>query len=677
MNHHLTFLRSLALLGLLTTGGLTARAQNIGVGTLTPSQKLDVVGGNIKISTAGSTLIFPDGTTQNTAATSANLTGDVTSTGAATTYGNVVPATKGGAGTVSGLLKANGSGVVSPATAGTDYLTPTGANAAYIQNAPASQQTGSFNLSGAGTLGGNSTVGGSHTVAGAVQAGTNLVVDAAGANAGTTTSILRFGATGTTSGEGIGSRRTAGGNQYGLDFYTISTARLSITGSGNVGIGTTNPGQALEVNGNVLIPSVNDYLLRDANHGLGWYGTGKLWNGLNIDGPAVYGYSGGVLGTNRGGTRTTALTWNNAGQVGIGTAAPRGQFDVAGTGDTYLTSNPANSGTQSLFLSGHIFVAPYGGGAYSYIQARGVANQGFIFRTNNGGNYVEALTLNPAGYVGVGTTTPSFPFDVQTTATTGAYSFGYLNPSGSTGSGSIGTNGVGISIRATGRILSSEFNAVSDRRLKTVVGLSDRTADLALLNKLRITNYTMRDKVQFGNRAFKKVIAQEVEAVFPQAVQQQTGFLPDVYALATAVQLLPGDSLVALTLPAAGLPTAATAGQRLKLVGETGEVQAALVRPAAAGARVLVLRRATALAGTKVFVFGLEHPDVRSVDYEALSMLNVSATQELARKVEALEKQNAALQTGSAADHASLLTLQAQMARLLGETVLTGTQAHK
>ena len=52
-----------------------------------------------------------------TVTTNANLTGAVTSTGNATTYNTVVPANKGGAGTVSGILKANGSGVVSAATA--------------------------------------------------------------------------------------------------------------------------------------------------------------------------------------------------------------------------------------------------------------------------------------------------------------------------------------------------------------------------------------------------------------------------------------------------------------------------------------------------------------------------------------------------------------------------------
>jgi hypothetical protein len=62
---------------------------------------------------------------------------------------------------------------------------------------------------------------------------------------------LRFGAGG--SGEGIASQRTSGGNQYGLDFYTASSNRMSITSNGNVGIGTSTPTRKLEVNGNYIL----------------------------------------------------------------------------------------------------------------------------------------------------------------------------------------------------------------------------------------------------------------------------------------------------------------------------------------------------------------------------------------------------------------------------------------
>ncbi|MBC8054604.1 MAG: hypothetical protein H7Y13_16210, partial [Sphingobacteriaceae bacterium] len=65
-------------------------------------------------------------TLATTVTTNANMVGDVTSSGNTTTYNNVVPAAKGGAGTITGLLKANGSGTVSAATAGTDYLVPSG-----------------------------------------------------------------------------------------------------------------------------------------------------------------------------------------------------------------------------------------------------------------------------------------------------------------------------------------------------------------------------------------------------------------------------------------------------------------------------------------------------------------------------------------------------------------------
>ncbi len=50
-------------------------------------------------------------------------------TNASNISSGTLAAARGGAGTISGLLKANGSGVVSAATAGTDYLTPSGSGA--------------------------------------------------------------------------------------------------------------------------------------------------------------------------------------------------------------------------------------------------------------------------------------------------------------------------------------------------------------------------------------------------------------------------------------------------------------------------------------------------------------------------------------------------------------------
>jgi len=74
-------------------------------------------------------------------------------------------------------------------------------------------------------------------------------VDYLNQNTGTIGFGLRFGAN---SGEGIASKRTSGGNQYGLDFYTGSVNRMTILNNGFVGINTTTPSQQLEVNGNYV-----------------------------------------------------------------------------------------------------------------------------------------------------------------------------------------------------------------------------------------------------------------------------------------------------------------------------------------------------------------------------------------------------------------------------------------
>jgi hypothetical protein len=69
-------------------------------------------------------------------------------------------------------------------------------------------------------------------------------------------------------------------------------------------------------------------------------------------------------------------------------------------------------------------------------------------------------------------------------------------------------------------------------------------------------------------------------------------------------------------------------------------------------------------------VYGKYVDDFKSVDYDALSMLNISATQELHRLVQELQKENAALKAENGALRTQSAGVESRLARL--EAVLNG-----
>ncbi len=88
----------------------------------------------------------------------------------------------------------------------------------------------------------------------------------------------------------------------------------------------------------------HDIFLRnnDALHGLGWFGTSKLFGGVNVNGPVLYGNGGGALGT-RGATTNIALQWdasrnvNIAGALNVSGTVTASSFSGAGSGLTGIT----------------------------------------------------------------------------------------------------------------------------------------------------------------------------------------------------------------------------------------------------------------------------------------------------------------------------------------------------
>ena len=164
---------------------------------------------------------------------------------------------------------------------------------------------------------------------------------------------------------------------------------------GAVGIGGTPTNALLDVKGNVRIND-NDIYLRsnaDAYQGLGWYGNTKPFVGVNVDGPVLYGYSGGALGYKNNNLGTNiALYWNTSGRVGIGTTNLQSTLQVAGT---VTASNFVGSFTGSgASLTGVALLA--GGNTFSGNQI--ITNAQLKTVSGTGSSYHSDVVVGPGGY---------------------------------------------------------------------------------------------------------------------------------------------------------------------------------------------------------------------------------------------------------------------------------------
>jgi cytoskeletal protein CcmA (bactofilin family) len=169
-----------------------------------------------------------------------------------------------------------------------------------------------------------------------------LVVDLANENPGKVNPGLTFGLL---SGEGISSQRTAGGNQYGLDFYTGFSQRMSITNGGDVGIGTNTPNAQLNLGGGAWNLSTTE---GDFKIGTDTY---RLKMGVALGGSGA----GDVRIRAQGGTNRLLLGTGTADvlslsgvNVGIGTISPSSMLevdgDIKGTGNLNVSGKTTCAG---------------------------------------------------------------------------------------------------------------------------------------------------------------------------------------------------------------------------------------------------------------------------------------------------------------------------------------------
>jgi hypothetical protein len=207
---------------------------NVGIGTSTPAARLDVAGTN---SLAISALA------DKTASGGIGISSTVTGTGGTDAIGIQTDITATGAGTHYGLIANVGGsstnlGIVGNATGGTNAYGVTGSATGATNNWAGYFQNGNFYIGGKLAVGATPVFGTLNQV---------LTSDASG-NISWSNAAIGWGLAGNTlsGGEKLGST-----NGNPLTFITNNADRMTITPSGNIGIGTTVPQNRLQI-GNQL-----------------------------------------------------------------------------------------------------------------------------------------------------------------------------------------------------------------------------------------------------------------------------------------------------------------------------------------------------------------------------------------------------------------------------------------
>jgi hypothetical protein len=411
--------------------------------------------------------------------------------------------------------------------------------------------------------------------------------------------------------------------------------RMRITPDGKVGIGTTSPTQPLHVNGSIrggglMLKgagslssdwAINIISTNTATQGIIMGYSNNSNNAMDIH----YHYIGNASASNRVSIghydNGNILNIMASGNVGIATTTPGYTLDVYGTGQFGTDENK-----RVQLTSNEIKLQGMGTAHFS------IFNESSQFQIRNtsastlGSLGSIILSANTSGFVGIGTTSPNYPLDVQGT---NSYSlgntYGYLNTNGAGTYSGITSQ---VSARFSANVIANEYEAVSDERDKE--NIQTFTNSLDILNKLNPVQFTWRDFISKGNKNNYGFLAQEINSILPELVQKTNDFIPNIYSHSQVSTINFSTILTFIsslsTIPEILKPT------KVKIINEEGTIEENMI---VSMTNTFVHISSPLTTNTPhTFIYGSEVKDHFTLNYDGIFSITTSAVKDLHTKVQ-------------------------------------------
>ena len=398
----------------------------------------------------------------------------------------------------------------------------------------------------------------------------------------------------------------------GTEFLRLDNGQIEVVNTGNSVFIGENAGESddLSDNKNVFV----GYKAGESNTS----GSYNVFTGNNAGQANETAHYNSFIG-HRVGYNTTSGGYNCI------MGALSGFTNTTGSYNTFIGTNAgySNNGTSNIFIG---FQAGYNETGNSKLYIENTNSSSPLIYGDFSSDIVE---FN--GDVGIGTTPTNGKLEVNGYINNVINNYAYLsNVSSSTAYVSNNSSDKAVSIYASDRIVGKFVISMSDERIKDIKGVSDNKKDLEILNQIQITDYEFKDKVRESDTKQKKVIAQQVAKVYPQAVNKQfTEVVPDIYQTA----MIDENGWIALT-------TDLKIGEKVQIIFKDKKEILEVLETKENAFRVDSKFKIHHSKLETVFIYGRQVTDFHTVDYEAISMLNVSATQQLAKEVKQLRLEN-------------------------------------